>query len=222
MDQHNVQDRIQRAKDQLQAMIDLNPDCIMMLARDCYVVRANRSLVELVGKESFDDVLNRPVHEIFNLDGPEALADVLGGEDGYGFCRVDVIFKGNPRTLEFSRVGGEADNSSVFVVVEDITNKLLDDLATEKEHKLTAVKQMLGAMMHHLNQPLTVIMIRANLLTSAVSKGTCSDDQVLDALQEISEMSMKLARLLSEIESRDSFEVQNYTEGIDIMKIDDE
>jgi PAS domain S-box-containing protein len=218
----SVQNRIQRAKDQLQAMIDLNPDCMLMLDEARKVVRANRACLDLLGTHSFADVLGQPVDLLFGLDGMEALAAVFGGEGPIGMCRAEARLNGEGRVLQFSRVGREDESDSVFLVVEDITEKLVEDVAVEQAHKLTAVRQLMGAMMHHLNQPLTVIMLRTNMLTSAVSKGRSSDEQVLKSLKEISEMSMKLASLLSKFDSCDNFEIQNYTRGVDIMRIDND
>ena len=216
-----IQSRIQRAKDQLQTMIDLNPDCMMMLDADGAVVRANRALVNLLAHDSFASVLGTPVHQLFGHESIDVFDAVLKDVDGiYGFCRLDATLDGSLRNLEFTRVGGDEESQSAFIVVEDITDKLIEDLATEQEHKITAVKQMMGAMMHHLNQPLTVIMLRANMLTSAVSKEKYTSEQVLDAMHEISEMSMKLAGLLSKLESSETYEVENYTSGLEIMKID--
>lgn len=211
---------VQSVKVQLQAMIDLNPDCMMMLDGDRCVTRANRAFVDLVGRNSFGEVLSTPVYRLFGLDDISPLAPIFSAEKDYSTCRVDVRLKGDKRTLEFCRVGGDENNQTVFVIVKDISNRLLEDIAVEKQHKQAAVQQLVGAMMHHLNQPLTVIMLRAQILTASLKSGNYTENQILDALNEISKMAITLAKLLRNFESNREFSVENYTHGLDIMKID--
>ncbi len=201
-------------------MIDLNPDCMMMLDSDCRILRANRACLDLVGNCDFSETLGASVFDLFQISDPGELASLFDSSAQARDCRVNAVLQDRTCTLRFSVVGHDADSGAVFVVVSDLTDQMAEDAATEKTHKITAVKQLLGAMMHHFNQPLTVIMLRANMLTSAMEKQKASPDSIREALDEISDMAMRIANVLKKVESLDEFETQRYIDGLDIMRLE--
>ena len=216
----DLSEAIQKAKAQLELMIDLNPQSMVLVDEAGSVVRANRAFLSLVGANAFRDVLGRPLGDLFDAE-TGGLDVLLAERGGHASCENRVrLPSGAEGILRFTKVGGGSDADTIVVIVEDVTALRAAEVRAEKSNKLQAVQALMGALMHHMNQPLTVVMIRAKLMHQALEKGSVDPEQIKSAMKDIMDLTMKMATLLRQVEQSRDFETQEYVKGLDILKID--
>jgi len=212
---------IERAKRQLEHMIDLNPESIVLVDRGGIVLRVNRAFLGLLGVREFADVLGRPLLELVPTPDADVLATILRGAAGGDGCECRIEIGGLPRLLRITSAGAES-NDVLVLIVQDVTDARRDAELVEKAYKVEAVRTLMGALMHHLNQPLTVVMIRARLQLQALEEQRSKPEEIMTTLQDIMKLTMKVADVLRRVESSRDYATQEYIQGVDIMRIDPE
>lgn len=212
---------IERAKRQLEHMIDLNPESIVLVDRGGVVLRVNRAFLALLGVREFADVLGRPLLELVRTPDADLLATVLRGAAGGDGCECRIEIGGLPRLLRITSAGAES-NDVLVLIVQDVTDARRDAELVEKAYKVEAVRTLMGALMHHLNQPLTVVMIRARLQLQALEEQRSKPEDIMTTLQDIMKLTMKVADVLRRVENSRDYATQEYIQGVDIMRIDPE
>lgn len=212
---------IEQAKQQLEHMIDLNPQVMLLVDRRGRVVRANRALLSLLGIRSFQQVLKRPVGELFPCQDTQFLQQTIGQAAGYhvGESRVDLPGRKN-RQIRFTVVSSGKDADLHALIVHDITAESERARRTEKEHKRQAVETLMGALMHDINQPLTVIMMRVQLMMLALQKGTVDVAEFGQSLQDVLRMTMQIAETLRHIREPRDYVTKPYLGDVDILDIE--
>ncbi|MCE9614100.1 MAG: PAS domain-containing protein [Lentisphaerae bacterium] len=214
-------DLIQKAKTQLEQMIDLNPESMVLVNPAGDVLRANRAFVALLAADGYQGVLGRKLVELFPLEDLEFFSALLAGREGYDAREVSVrLGDGRERLLRFTVVGGR-DAETLVVIAHDATLERTQAELVEKAYKVEAIRALMGALMHHLNQPLTVVMIRAKLMQQAVEAGKVNTDELKSTFRDIMDLSMKMANILKKVEDSEDYKTQEYMSGLDILKIDD-
>ena len=210
-----------RAKQELEHMIDLNPQGMALLDRSGIVRRANRALLELLDLRSFKDVLDRNIASLFPAVDSEIFRELLTSATGYETREVAMKpYGGRQRSVRFTLVNSGSDNDASVIIVRDITAEREEAHYHEKACKKEAIKALVGALMHDLNQPLTVIMARAHLMQLALEKSPAGHHEDLQAgLEEISSLTVRIADTLRRLESPRDYVTQPYTEGIEILDI---
>lgn len=210
---------IQRAKRQLEHMIDLNPESIVLVDRRGVVLRVNRAFLTLLGVKDFAEVLGRSLTELVPTPDAGLLASVLQGATGGEGCECRLLIGGVPRLLRITSAGAES-NDVLVLIVQDVTDARRDAELVEKAYKVEAVRTLMGALMHHLNQPLTVVMIRARLQLQALEEQRSNPEEIKATLQDIMKLTMKVAEVLRRVENSSDYSTQEYIHGVDIMRID--
>ena len=212
---------IQQAKVELEQMIDFNPQTMLLTNSDTVVMRANRSLLELLGLENFGGVLGKRLEELFKCDDPQFFQGLLSVEENYVAREANIVLPdGRAHVIQFTTVGFGKDEKSFVVIVHDASEERDTADMIEKTYKKEAVHALMGALMHHLNQPLTVITVRARLISLAIEKGEAKPDEVKRDLQSIMDLAMDMARTLRRVEETKQFATEAYLEGLDILDID--
>lgn len=108
----------------------------------------------------------------------------------------------------------------MIVLVEDVTEEKEASVLLEKAYKVEAVRALMGALMHHLNQPLTVVMLRARLMLQQLERGRANVDELKSTLEDITAAAMRVANTLRRVENSREYATQEYVEGLEIMTID--
>jgi len=217
-----IDERILKAKDQLEQMIDMNPESMVLIDSDGRIVRANRAFLQLLVIENYGDVLGKTLNDMFPSIDSTFFKKIYQGEGGYE--RRDAVERrksGDERQLQFGVVRPGGNSESLIIIVHDVTEERKEAALLEKSYKVEAVQALMGALMHHLNQPLTVLMVRAKMMSVALEDGTASTDDLKSTLADIQDLSMKMANMLRKVEESDDFQTQEYLAGLDILKIDD-
>lgn len=216
----DVAQKVQRAKLELEQMIDLNPQVMMLVNGEGVITRANMACVRLVGAEGFDRVLGRPVEAFFAFPSGESFMSMLGEKSGYEAREVEVALPGERRRwMAFTVVGLGSHAASYAVMVEDVSERKKLAAMSETEHKKQAVQALLGALMHNINQPLTVISVRARLLQSALAEDPVDREELKKGLQNIVDLSLEIAKVLSDAEAKRDYVTETYLAGIEILNL---
>lgn len=209
----DVAQAIARAKRELEAMIDLSPQGMLLLNPQGCVTRANRAFLRLSGKAGFGEVLGRPLVSLLPFEGDENAEKLL--DVGAGYAVHDACVLGNgaaKRILRFSAVPGGTANVTAMIV-EDVTEARAAETDLEQRHKTEAVQALTGALMHNLNQPLTVIMMRAKLLHMALEQGAVEPGEMRKALEDIMELVRNISVLLEKARKARRFVTEPYLRG---------
>jgi len=216
-----VNDAIAQAKRQLERMIDLTPQMMLLVDSKGTLIRCNRSLIELMEYEDFDEVLGRRLQELFPSDDPAGIQSLLDSRTGYAVQDVRALTRGGERReLRFSLINTGRDEAFRVVIVEDVTGANDRAVQVARSHKRDAVKALAGALMHRLNQPLTVIMVKAAMININIEKGAARPDEIKAALKEIMDLTMTMSEMLRKVEDARDYATEPYPGGGDILSLD--
>lgn len=207
------QELIQRAKQQLQHMIDLLPQMIVLTDEQGTVVRVNRRMLEFMGDSDYSEILQKPLFKIFPEMTEEFLRRMLDAPDEAHDNIISINDSSKtPHLCRFNIIKSATQTGLFVVMIEDTTN---DSNAAELElnHKRDAVRAVSGALQHHLNQPLTVIMVRTRLLQQALEKGNPDLEHIQRDIYDILNQTERIGDLISSIKSTDGYATEEYLPG---------
>lgn len=210
---------IEKAKRELEHMMDLNPQVMLLLDHEGTVVRANRAMLNFLGLPSFRELLNQPLLSLLHTDDEAALADFLQ-QPSEATREFDARLPGGELRTLLLRIVSGGDTGLRVVIIEDVTVQKAESVHLEKMHKIEAVEALMGALMHNINQPLTVIMVTARLMHLSMEKGTWKEDELKKNLQEIMDLTMSIASLLDKAKMPRDFVTEEYLDGMNILDID--
>ncbi|MDD4869726.1 MAG: HD domain-containing protein [Kiritimatiellae bacterium] len=209
---------IERAKQELEHMIDLNPQVMLLVDQTGKVVRANRALLELLGLPDFKKILGKGLNDLFPCEDKAFFLNLLASKGGYDVREINVVLgPHNYRLMRFAVVS--SDNEVSVIIVNDVTSEKEQAVHLEKKYKKEAIQALMGGLMHNVNQPLTVIMIQAQFMQLALEKGLTRPEDLKKELQNIMALTMQVADMLKTVERPKDFVTQPYLNGIDILDI---
>ena len=212
---------IVRAKQELEEMIDRLPLSMLLVTRDGVVTRANRSLLGLLQIDGFRDVLGHRLPALFPGADPRAFAPLLRIQTGYHVeCVTARMADGTDHTLRFTALALGAERSVQVMMVEDATGALGQAEEEQRRLKRDAVTALMGSLMHNINQPLTVIMVRARLSLLELEKAEPDIEEVRRSLREIMDFTTQASERLSLFERPRDFVTEPYVGGVDILDIE--
>jgi HD-GYP domain-containing protein (c-di-GMP phosphodiesterase class II) len=213
----NADHRIEHAKHQLEQMIDLAPQIMLLVESGGKVVRANKAALSFLNLDSFNEILGRRITDILQFSHQELLSSLGSEEPGYKVFETEFGVGEKNGTARF-RVVGSVTGQCV-VILEDITEDKIRQADEEKKHKLDAIKALTGALMHRINQDLTVINVRTQLMSVALDKENVDQDELRTGLRDISSLSLKIASLLRCAGNQTDFVTRPYLAQTDILDI---
>jgi transcriptional regulator with PAS, ATPase and Fis domain len=211
---------IGRAKHELEHMVDMHPQIMLLTEPDGRIVRANRALLDMLGGRSFQEILGRNVVELFDCGDPRFLPRLLDRSDGGGKGDAIVTLPNRgAHSLHFEIIRG-GDIGLRVLIVEDVTANKDREARLASEHRRSAVRELVGALMHTINQHLTVIGVRSRLLTMALDRPRIDVEDMRKGLDEISGLTLKIAETLSRVGKPQDYETVEYIAGNRIMDLD--
>lgn len=222
-EEQSLELRIQRAKAELERMIDLHPQGMFLTGPEGKVLRANAGLLRLLGLEEFPQVLGRELEGLFPGAG-EALRRALAAGAAPGSAasteaEVELPGRGR-RSLRFTAVRSGAGDGLAVVLVDDLTEEKRDAERRARQHKIEAAEALAGTLNHLLNQPLAVIMGRAQLLLFALERGRAETGELRRTLEEIVQLARGIADTLRKAQRFRDFVTASYLEGVDILDLE--
>ena len=78
---------------------------------------------------------------------------------------------------------------------------------------------LIGGLMHHINQPLTVITVTAKLMEMGLEKPAPDAGELRKNLNTISERVMQVKTMLENVEAASDYVTEEYLEGKRILDI---
>jgi putative nucleotidyltransferase with HDIG domain len=217
---HGVSDQIERAKNELEEMIDLNPQVIMLLDRHGRILRTNRATLDFFGIPDFSQILHKELHTILDGSDPQVLTELLEQSDGYRSVEIQTRAPdGTDRSLKLSLVSSGKSRESSILIINDVSKENEKAVDLERQHKKEAVQALTGALMHNANQPLTVIMMRAQMVKLAIQQNRIDPAEVRRTLDDVMKLAMNVADILQSVDKPRDFVTEPYVDGIDILDL---
>ena len=214
-----IEEIIERAKRELEQMIDLNPQAMLLVDNEHHVERANRALLDFLGLSGFEDVLHKRLEDLF--PGQEEFFTELMSDGGYTSRELGVdIGTDIHRELRFQVVGAGEGGHLSAMIIEDITREKALAAELERQHKTEAVGPLVGALMHRINQPLTVITVRTKLMEIALDRGDMNRDEFRKTLSDIGKLAMEISEVLRRARNAKSFVTVTYDRTTDILDLE--
>lgn len=155
---------------------------IMILSSDGTIQAANRAASAIAGRRD-GDLRGEPARDL--------LGNVAPGTDG----EVRVVGEnGDGRVLMVARRHLDADGAEV-VLLSDITRHSRELEERHRLEKLAGVLQTLSVLAHKINNPLTALLGRAQMLKMNGSH----DPRVLKSASIVEESALRIAELIREL-----------------------
>lgn len=211
--------QIEKAKHELEHMIDLNPSVMLLVDHSGTIARANKALLKLLNVEDFTNILNRKLDEAFECEDKTFMTGLVENRTKSDHMEAAVNISNEKRLLRFTIIGSSPTADLFALIINDITSE--NEMATQREktHKKEAVKALMGALLHNVNQPLTVIMMRAHLMHLELEKGNNQTEALSNSLRDIMRQTADIAALLRQVEVPSDYVTESYPGGIDILNI---
>ena len=121
--------------------------------------------------------------------------------------------------LKFSLIGRPASEVHVLLI-QDVTDAKSYEAEQKHTHRQEAIQELIGALMHTINQHLTVISVRAKLMTMAIEKGEGHPEELKRGLADITDLTLKIADTLNDVGKPREFNTVSYINGLDILDIE--
>ena len=215
-----VNSRIERAKNELEEMIDLNPQVILLIDRHGRIVRANKATLDFLGIVDFSHILFQDLNSVLKTADAGAVSALLQDSQGYRNVEVTAEIPGmGQRLLELSLVNSGRTREFSVLIVTDISEESEKAQDLERQHKREALQALTGALMHNINQPLTVIMMRAQMMKLAIQGGRVDPAEVRRGLDDVMKLAMTVADMLNTVDNPRDFVTEPYVEGVEILDI---
>jgi signal transduction histidine kinase len=202
---------IERKNEELLAAINSYPGMVSWVSRDLKYLGVNFQLAQSFGKSPKDFVGN-PIGA-FNGNG--------GGDSFRNIVEKAFQSQKEHSITEYSfEVGGEEKTfltsmqtynhgESIMIVSIDITDnkklaKEIEDAKAKAEHtaRLSSLGEMAGGMAHEINNPLTIIYAKANMLKRQIKPGVEIDiAKVQEGLDKIEKTADRISKIIKGLRS---------------------
>jgi len=218
----SLSDKIEHAKRELERMIDLHPQGMLLVDRGGIVRRANRAMLNLLGREKFHLILDRPMDELLPGGGISADISKCFCDPRPSAALEHEMFtdEGVRRILHLTVVCSGPDTEMAVVLATDVTDEKARSVSLEKLHKKEAVTVLMGALMHHINQPLTVITLQTHLLQLNLDKPDADHGAIRQGLREIGDLAQQIAGLLGKLKTPVDVATETYIGDAQILDIE--
>ncbi len=211
----NLQDQVQRSEERYKDLIENIDSGMFSLNQKGRITYANTGLLRMLGYR-LNEMNNRRWTELFRrgfrAEAEGILRTVLSQRKGSIFETQLAHREGRElyALVNISTLEVDSEPSSVVRgIVTDITaQKELEKETLEKE-RFEGVIEMAGAACHHLNQPLTNILARAQMAL----KDTDKEDPRHRSLKIIEKEAVRMARITKKIQNITSYATEPYVEG---------
>lgn len=169
-DRVEAQLALQESEARLRAIIEQEPECVKLVARDGTLLEMNSAGLSFTGAESLEDVVGRCVFDLIAPEFREKFREfhekVCGGEAGT--LEMEIIgLKGVRRRMETHAVPlkyGPEGEVGQLAVTRDVTDvRRAEELIAAHQaqllhvSRLSSLGQMAAAISHEITQPLSAI-----------------------------------------------------------------
>jgi putative nucleotidyltransferase with HDIG domain len=189
---------IERAKQELERMIDLCPQIMLLAGRDGTLLRANRAVLALIGQPDIRKLRGQTLDSLLKPQTPDFFRKMLGSLDGFREKDVRIEPPGcAARILRVAAVSTEAGDT-IAVQARDLTAVAASGETAREQREV--VEAVVGGLMHHLNQPLTVLTLRGYLMETELNREKPDLDLLRSHLRDVINMTMFVADIIRNAE----------------------
>lgn len=222
MAEQDLAKRIEHAKQELERMIDLNPQGMMLVDSRGIVRRANRAMLALLGLGSFHGVLGHPLAKIIPAQGPTSdIMRCLRSEYPAPSVEREISAgEGLTRLIRFTAVCPGSPAEMSIVLAADVTEDQANAENLARRQKQEAMTSLMGALMHHINQPLTVILLQTHLLQLTLNKPDADRSALQQGLNQIGDLAQQIAAILQRAEHPADVATETYLGNSRILDLD--
>ncbi len=216
----DINRKIEKAKHELEHMIDLNPSIMLLVDDSGTIIRANKALLQLLTLEDFTNILSKKLDVVFSCEDNCFFEGLVKDRSLCKKTEATFTISGNKHLLKFTIIDSSGNVDLFAMIINDVTSENEQATQREKQHKKEAVQALVGALLHNVNQPLTVIMMRAQLMHLELNKGDLQPDALAVSLRDIMRLTTDIAALLRQVEMPSDYITTPYSEGVDILDIE--
>ncbi len=204
----------------LQQILDsLNAD-LFVIDKDLRITMVNRIFLKNHGLEE-SQIMGRPIHKILRVgETPENLHQLLSHHSGIVTFTRKVPRGDQDRYLEVMAVPinlYENDDKTDFIVgtIRDVSAHIRLKKELRHRERLQGVIEMAGAVAHELNNPLSIVLITAELLRRDLFRTGQSTEDLESMIKNLNRMS-DLIRKMTHITQ---YKAKKYVGGTNIIDL---
>jgi two-component system, cell cycle sensor histidine kinase and response regulator CckA len=194
----SVQVELERRERLLQTIVDTQPECIKLVARDGTLIEMNAAGLAMIEAESMADVRGALVADIVAREHRAAFAElherVFAGEGGT--LEFDLVgLKGTRRTLETTAAPLRDDSGRIVAhlgVTRDVTARRRLEEQLRQSTKMEAIGRLAGGVAHDFNNLLMAIMGYAESIATAGGESAGEAKEILVAADRAAELVRQL------------------------------
>jgi PAS domain S-box-containing protein len=180
----------------LSGIIDSSPSCLKLLGKDGTVLKMNQAGINFIEADDFESVKGTNFYDMVKEEDQAAFIafneHICQGQEGTHIYKI-IGSKGSERILEtFSRAHTlENGNIAHLAITNDITIRintqkelLQKDQALQESKRLSVIGEFAAGIAHEINNPLSIIQAKAQLLEIQLSKIFDLEDEKIEPIKK--------------------------------------
>ncbi|WP_334945292.1 ATP-binding protein [Nostoc sp.] len=178
---------LRQSENRLRAMIDAEPECIKLIARDGTLLEINAYGLAMMEVESADVLIGKPVDAVIVPEYRAAFADLHKSvcQGNKGTLEFEIVgFKGTRRYMETHAVPLRNESDGTFIhlaVMRDITQQKQLEAQLLRSQRLESIGTLASGIVHDLNNILSPILMSVQLLQKKLPD--LQSQQILQTLE---------------------------------------
>ncbi|MEH2408835.1 CHASE3 domain-containing protein [Nostoc sp.] len=178
---------LRQSENRLRAMIDAEPECIKLIARDGTLLEINAYGLAMMEVESADVLIGKPVDAVIVPEYRAAFADLHKSvcQGNKGTLEFEIVgFKGTRRYMETHAVPLRNESDGTFIhlaVMRDITQQKQLEAQLLRSQRLESIGTLASGIVHDLNNILSPILMSVQLLQKKLPD--VQSQQILQTLE---------------------------------------
>ena len=189
----DISDRKKEKKENLDlaGIIDSSPSCLKLITKEGNLLKMNRVGLDLIEAEDFESVRGANVYNLLADEDRDSFIEfnnrICKGEEGSLIFKL-IGLKGTIRTMESFARFHMLENGEIahLAITNDITERIntekeliQKDQALEEATRLSVIGEFAAGIAHEINNPLSIIYAKSQLLEIQLQKLINIEDQEL-------------------------------------------
>ncbi|MEH1998950.1 MAG: CHASE3 domain-containing protein [Nostoc sp.] len=191
---------LRQSENRLRAMIDAEPECINLIARDGTLLEINAYGLAIMEVESADVLIGKPVDALIVPEYRAAFAELHKSicQGNKGTLEFEIVgFKGTRRYMQTHAVPLRNESDQTFIhlaLMRDITPQKQLEAQLLRSQRLQSIGTLASGIAHDLNNILSPILMSVQLLQKKLP-----DQQSQQILQTLENNVKRGANLLKQV-----------------------
>lgn len=185
---------LQETEATYQALYESTPNPLLTIDATSVILACNRTGLDWLGAPR-SEVVGRPLAELFDLGSRGDLERIAAAEFSWASERVLTLADGRRVLLNAASVAGTS-RARYHVTLHDVTTRQLLDDAKDQRRRVAAVADLAGAVARELNDPMSIVQGRLELLLElGFDDGEMTERHLTVALEHARRISATLRNL---------------------------